>query len=752
MTTPPVSVCSSTTSLALPPNPLSLVFPTTIQPRTIPEEHLETLDQEQPPGDRSPASENDLDFEGTMFIVEKNTIPVCNTDLPSGAELEKRVKNDWLKRRGVEFPAKYTIGSASKSNDGPIGQLISRGKSTSKLPRLQIDPDPTPMNLSSSPISPSKRRFLSLSPLKTIFPPRSPVHQDRATLSAHPSPSSPYSSPSRSLFFRSSSSLATASFLRLPLLSSSGHGKSLSSAHGKSEPLSRQLFKGKGKELAKSPEDLNAWEVVDEDAYENVDKEGNENAGPPRSLMSAVESLHANHADTASSQILTFFDAPRAKQPVSEKIDPWQYMTGLSRAAQETALKDWKGPSSAFIDRPVNRNRSADVIPNCNIGDATTNPTSSVVSLSPGSIESPLPSGPPLTFVRVRAAPPPPPVIVKHTSQVVHPSPLRGTATSNEVDNDKAAVIYQRALDTPLPVTPPFYSADYGGSVAALTLDDLDEGLDLPLSSDIVPARCTLECRDIDSISAHVAQPAHQSSPTVPTTPFTARAVPVEEPMTPTRHHYPGRPLPRPPPTTNRAGVVDSTYAAPEDPRYDPDKTIGSLSTCPEGLLIDLEDTTLDTIPESDSSTPTDEGFFQYPLRLPMSQAQASSSSVNLSADSPSSFCINSIQGSSTPLRSTSPDSIAAHLSSQNTAFSELTDLDLLVSRVAEADPNGSDYEVSSGNPGWKKAGLNKYPDAPPGLGSTWNREPHPARSFIPSHQNLTGTEPQRQYLSHRTY
>ncbi|KAF9568629.1 hypothetical protein CPC08DRAFT_757314 [Agrocybe pediades] len=748
MTTPPVSVCSSTTSLALAPNSRPLAFPEMIQPRAIPEDHREDVEREQSPEDRSPVSENDLNFESSMFVVERNTVPVCNTDLPSGPELEKRVKTDWLRRRGVEFPGKGN-DSSTKLIDGHIGGILSRGRSTLRLPlRIQIDPEPDVVEPSPpSAISP-KKRFLSLSPLKTVFPSRSPVHQDRATLSAHPTPSSPYSS-SRSLFFRSSTSLATSSFLRLPLLSSSGHGKS--------EPLSRQLFKGK--ERTKSPDDLNTWEVVEEEAYENVDEDGNEKPDHPKSLMSAVESFQAQakRLDTGYSptklQILTFSDTARTKQYAPETPDTPRHIACSARFNQEAALKDWKGPSTAFIDRPVNRSRSPDVA--LKYANAETIPTSPIPSTHV--FESSVATGPPLTCVRVRATPSPSqPAIGSSASSAVHPSPLHWTGLKENL-NERAAAIYQIALDTPLPVTPQFYSSvDHSGSIAALNLDESpDSTLSAVMPDRLSPSPESHRIWDADSSSAPIVDPAHPSLPLPVSDPppvIAHSATADQEPMTPSRHHYAGRPLPRPPPTTSRAGVVDSTYAPPADPRYNPDKIGGSLSTCPEGLLIDLEDTTLDTIPASESTTPTDDGFFQYPLQL--QRSQGSTSSVNLLADSSSSFNIHSVQGISTPSRAISPTPVNTndHESGRHPGFSELTDLDLLVSSIADADPNGSDYEVSPGHQRWPTEILNQRSEAPPGLGSPWERGPSASWSLFPGHKDSCGSQSKRQHLPHRAY
>jgi len=157
--------------------------------------------------------------------------------------------------------------------------------------------------------------------------------------------------------------------------------------------------------------------------------------------------------------------------------------------------------------------------------------------------------------------------------------------------------------------------------------------------------------------------------------------------MTPTRHHYAGRPLPRPPPSTpHRAGVVDSTYASSGSSRNDADK---SAHSCPEGLLIDLEDTTLDNFSVSGTSTPRSaEGRFASPHLPTIPQA---SSSVELLGDPATSLSFNSMQETSTPLL---PASSGHSRIQQRTAFSDLTDLDLLISRIGDGERDGSDYDT----------------------------------------------------------
>ena len=734
MTTPPLSVCSSTTSLV----------PTTVLPLAIPEEIPE---HPEAPADRAPSTEatesenidNASDSDDSLFIIEMNSVPVCSTDLPKGAALEERIRRDWRKRRGVEFPGRTKALEAShKEKDNSDNKTTTRGRTMTKL-KLEIDPVPSPIQDHErlSPISSPKRRLMSLSPLKTLFPPKSPVHHDRATMSAHPSPSpSPYAA-SRSTFFRSSSSLATASFLGLPLLSS------ISVATSKSEPLSRKIFSNKGKERAKrvDSEHLDVWEVLSEDTYAGVDKNGDEH---PHSLMSAVESLQSTSnlgASPTRSQSFTFgthvANTMRAKQSHihSPETTRDEYSSHVRPAA---SLRDWKGPSKALLDRPLSRRAptSLSTLSNASI----TSSISSLLETPIAEMAPPLP-GPPLTSVRIRApSPSPPPSLgLKHTAHIVQPSPLRvDTIARLNITTDKSAAaiaMHQKALETPLPTTPVHNTR--GGSLTtppARTVppDLLTDSISEPLTPQITP----VPHLSISVLPPSTTSPAKSSS---------------LEPMTPTRRHYSGRPLPRVPPSaSNRAGVVDSTYAPNETPLHDDEKSDQSFNSCPEGLLIDLEDTTLDSFSVSGTSTPRSDECRSAPPPHVSTMSRAPSS-VELLGDPSLSF--ESMQATSTPLL---PASSSSSQAMQGAGLSDLTDFDLLVSQLADGEQDGSDYDVSYGHNRWRQPGIylnNKQSDPAVGSGGTWAREPYLTPRASLRHGVLPEVvQPQRQYVAHRAY
>ncbi|PPQ72701.1 hypothetical protein CVT26_002918 [Gymnopilus dilepis] len=725
ITTPPISVCSSTTSLVPQPT-LPLAIPEDIpeRPRAPPEPELAPVPFQEHNSNGMATSDDATDSDESMFIIDPHSVPVASSDIPKPPG---KTKSDWRKLRSADFLHKSSRVSPTKSDDEH--PKINRVRTINASSVLQIiDPDVSDTHLTPpSPISSPKRKLMSLSPLKTMFP-RSASHEDRETLSALPSPSSSPYPTSRSVFFRSSTSLATASFLRLPLLSTAG---------SKSEPLSRKLFKGK--EKAKDRESIDTWEVLSEEAYEGVDSEGHPTFEQSPSLISAVESLKSRESSspprvrisTSTNHGATAFPTQLGEQ----SDDPQEREFPISsRAAQDTASRERKGMSTLFIDRPLNRGRTPVSAPledvdgtiNTNVG-----PMSSVSSLSM------LPPGPPLTTVRVRAkspSPQPPPQAVRHPKQVIHLSPLRVDATVNAMDDQHSTGpdMYQKALDTPLPLTPVYQNHfEAGGSENPTGLADRQ-----------IP--------DLDSNSARVVSPAKLTLSVNPSTTTLLGPASVKEPlsptpMSPTRHHYVGRPLPRPPApaSTSRVAIIDSIYASSESSGYS-QGTPEASNPCPEGLLIDLEDTSFDSInPPSRTSTPlADEGVFYS-----MTTSSSSAADLLQLVDPPPPP--TSMQGL-TPRPHLTPPGLLHHSNSaQRNDSLEVTDLDVLVSRLADREANdGSDYEVSVGRKEWKELGLSKPPDASLAVGGNWTRQTLIPRPVVPS-RHLPESQPQRQYTAH---
>ena len=664
MTTPPLSACSSTTTLV----PVSI--PTVLIPEDIPEvpeilvvpSNVETLNE-------LVVSDHGSDSDDSLQIIDKSSA-VCSDDLPKGVELEQRIRSDWKIRRGLDFPgSSYSDPTQNLGN----GMETDRGRSTLRVPgRLTIDPDASAVedqsNMSTN--SPTKRRFLSLSPLRTILSPR--LLTDRP-MSAHPSPgSSPYAASSRNVFFRSSVNLATSSMMKLPL-----------SPDKNDNSLTRKLF-GKGKEK------LETWEVLDEGNY--PDEFGAE-GDYPSSLMSAVQSLKLSPSfilgnSPTRSQSFTVGVRPsaRTEQFLNGSQDGTMHEERSSKTRQTASLI-----AGALLDR----------------GSPASASTSAVSSIAVplGTDSPPARSNSPVIHPRVESSSPSP-SILKNIAPPINPSRLRPTVTTG--NQASSSTIYQQALDTPLPATPVYRTQFAKASISARSVPD-------PLNDLISDGEvCT--------------------SP--PTANCLAQINFTEEPMTPNRHHYTGRPLPRPPPSVTRSNI-DSTFAV-----YEADIEGRSSARCPEGLLIDLNDTSrcperllidLDdtSLDGSGASTPLSNGAH---LRSQLHLTIAPSAELTMESGSQRSALSDStIRGQSSPT------------SDVNRPF-EPTELDLLASRIAYGGDDGSDYEVSSGHPRWTPS-FNNSPDTASGLRINRTGKPDPCPHSVPPTSYLAAS--QRQHFPH---
>lgn len=646
MTTPPLSACSSTTTLV----PVSI--PSVLIPEDIPEvpeipvepSNVEALNE-------LVVSDQGSDSDESLQIIDKSSV-VCSEDLPKGVELEQRIRSDWKIRRGLDFPgASYSDSSQNLGND----MNKDRGRSTLRIPeRLTIDPDASAVDDKSnmSSISPTKRRFVSLSPLRTIFSPR--LLSDRP-MSAHPSPgSSPYAASSRNVFFRSAMNLATSSMMKLPL-----------SPDKNDNSFARKLF-GKGKEK------IDTWDVLDEDNYpDEFEAEG----GYPSSLMSAVQSLKLSPSFIVG-------NSPARSQSFTVGIRPSAQTNQFPNAS--SALLDGRGsPASA----------------------SSSSVSSMAISLDADT--SPVRSISPVRHPRAELSTPAPSVL-KNTASPIHPSRLRLTVTTG----NQLASSSTQPLDTPLPATP-----------ASISVPD-------PLN---------------DSISAGEVR----STPPIPSlTLATANSLAqinfMEEPMTPNRHHYTGRPLPRPPPSATRSNI-DSTFGP--EAVYDADIEGRSSARCPEGLLIDLDDTSrryserllidLDdtSLDGSGASTPLSDGaHHRSQLRLTITPSSSAAEFTMESDSQRSALSDSTIRGLSSPLSDVSQPF-------------EPTELDLLASRIAYGGDDGSDYEVSSGHPR-RTPSFNDSPDTASGLGVNRTGKPEsPCPHTLPPTSYLAAS--QRQHFTH---
>ncbi|RXW16186.1 hypothetical protein EST38_g9673 [Candolleomyces aberdarensis] len=548
-------------------------------------------------------------------------------------------------------------------------------------------------------------------------------------------------SPKGSTFFRSTTSLATTSFLRLPLTSSSHNSKS----------EKRRFFSSKSREKHPTPqsppEALEAWEElsVDDAADETptsllsvvesacscVSSSVVTSASPTRSVSftygaqvpDAFRSLHASLPAPAAPQPHTTTPAPPS--PAPPPAHPRQEHTASD--VHPLSLLDRKTP---FIQRPIRRSPA---------------PTPPRIQ-----VPIPVPLEPVLTTVRTRlpqnqppAAPPPSlavppqPVLPRNiaVTQVTRPSPLSQESFSPpETEVATADPSFWKAVETPLPSTPVLSSfPTSNGSPTTPT-----HAAQAPVAQPARPDDKSVEC----GVSNWERPPLLEQPPVFSRAPSPF----VEEPITPTRHHYPGRPLPRTPGYSR--GHIDSTFAPNEEFEA---TFIPALTTCPEGLLIDLDD---DKEPgeeegEDISTTFTDD-------LVDLSPASESTVTPNVFCPTPLPTTLESLTfmpaTSSTP-----PPQIRVDSNSPGTnasGYSNLTDLDLFVSHLISDEQrphDGTQYDVSCSSvpptPGFKAAqggvgeadgglsrrkhqSLNVLPieGSTFGSGIRWPREPSPSR------------------------
>lgn len=639
----PAAVNASTVSISDDPRERPVQEPTT----SIVRKEIDPIKEEE-------ESDNVSDYDECV-IVNKNEIPVSSADLPP-AKREERVM-DWFKRRRPELPGVST-SNVVKLDEQPRGRKTSR-------PSLRINPDfdsadPVPPEL--PPNSP-KRRFLSLSPIRTIFPSRT-GQQERSSVSASPSPISPKSPliASRN-FLRSSNSLAAASVLKLP-------GSSPPTAGLKKESLSRRLFSHKGKERAKDPVPVLIVKSL-EDNWEYV-ATTDETESQPQSLMSAIESLSLNGSTTT---LLSKCSPTTAKHNSSKS-------GVVDEKASASSINDFTGisPSSSLGEdeiRPDNRGSPMGVPQNEIPESPPTSPT--LVANTPTSSTPPTRS----LNLPVDSQPPPVPTVVP----LIPASPLPVVTQSipfltgdhRVADKD---VVFQLALETPLPMTPVYQNrTEHSNPPAAKeallsplvpvavwrspgaarsTPDFFQERYRTPSPGPVSNCSC---CARTNAASSFKYVPSPLSISVFPSYPigtptthrFVSAKVPAaEDPSSAhAKHHYSGRPLPCLPPNFNpvltlkdgrvSSGSLAGSQAEPQD---------GRSGT--EGLLIDLEDTSLDKNTLSPTTTGSDESRYQSQVYLPL--ASPTSSSVEFAHEASAtpmelmdlSFASSSIQATST--------------------------------------------------------------------------------------------------------
>ncbi|KAE9391831.1 hypothetical protein BT96DRAFT_296925 [Gymnopus androsaceus JB14] len=278
--------------------------------------------------------------------------------------------------------------------------------------------------------------------------------------------------------------------------------------------------------------------------------------------------------------------------------------------------------------------------------------------------------------------------------------------------DSEAPNLFQLAVDTPLPPTPVELNIQRSRSYP---MPDRKPRAD---TSTTIPT-------EIPHAHAHAINyaPVPRIQKPVPTPlqlpfPMLLPSISVQGTLsTPTHKHYRGRPLPHPPhpmPSPDAArNMVDSLYAPHPDAVLDPDPRLGP--NCPEGLLIDLDESTpvhseLGTEMNSPASTIRASPSNRVESNDNDEELRDSVSSVRTDVDDDRTGPLLSIgaaheletesqvdtAASSVEDVSRAESSAAASTSAgRHNMYSNFTDLDLLLSRLESNDErDGLDYDV----------------------------------------------------------
>ncbi|KAF9446474.1 hypothetical protein P691DRAFT_184036 [Macrolepiota fuliginosa MF-IS2] len=680
------------------------------------------------PGRRSIERQHDMsESESSLGRVSPSDTPSASEsedslefiDAARQPELSAREREDQRGRQGIEFPcgspslgsSTYVNTSVSPSSESglPRGRAKTKLKSTLDLTEEDIIPEPEP---EPSPVRSTKKRFLSLSPLRTLFPPKQHQALQARALSAHPPGTSPYATPRSTHFFRSTTSLASSSMLRLPFAAST---LTLTANKPESVKVSKKFFQsGKEKEKEReydecSAESLESWEILEtEDSRRTVFEY------EPRSLMAMIAPVPDSPSSVLSPELsptrsLSFtYGAPPTPTALSPLSPIVSQPASVSTQTQSTT-QSWNEPHPLSLrDRKV-----AEAIEPFLKRRPRKDGTHHRSRTAPSPIVVPpvsLGTGPLVTTVRTRMNP-----ANNHQDNQMamraaaeRREPITASERGDGIGRiDENIHELQRALETPLPSSP--IQSLLSSSPSSVTIhlaspttpkggmmleDNVEESgvqpspgptpkvammLDTPI---VRPAPIGRVCEQHSPTEKVLASKPKQNHSTTPPRPPPSHyhqhseSAMFSSPSQVGRRHYRGRPLPRPPQVQPpRNVVVDSIYAGHE---AFPSQTSGSPNTtCPEGLLIDFEDGA-DANVSGSWTPPWDEHSHQlHPSSAPMTPNRISP------IGSPSPTPDSSIR--SLPLSLGNVSSISG--------LSEMTDLDLLAAALGEGN-NGEDYEV----------------------------------------------------------
>ena len=395
----------------------------------------------------------------------------------------------------IEFPPCLVSSPRSLSSTdtsiSPTSDSLTRGQAKSKMAStLDLnDPDedidhghaPEPGLVRTC----TKKRFLSLSPLRTLFPPKQHQAMHARALSAHPPGTSPYCGSRSAHFFRSTTSLASASVLRFPIFGASSltisgnNDRQTDDAKPTGGKSNRKLLPSKNREKEKQRlnedgtsdnESFESWEVLGRDGEVESRRIGNE---PHSLIVSPSDPLSPEviNSEVSQTRSLSFtYGAP--PDPITlSPIDPTPIPTHLPSTQTASSctephplsLRDRKIQEAIqpFLNRQPKRHRGSHRKSKVKVAPSTTTVSPPVLSGA----------GPPVTRVRTKMNQVVNnnqneqqqtilTVVANSIDMVVPRSQERpedqdiNTAEGNAMIVDMNGHEFQKALNTPLPSSP----------------------------------------------------------------------------------------------------------------------------------------------------------------------------------------------------------------------------------------------------------------------------------------------------------
>jgi hypothetical protein len=566
----------------------------------------------------------------------------------------------------------------------------------------------------------SQARFLASQLSLRIPESRDPYEDDRSqdnsdlstppTPKHHRMPSIP-GSPSRFFHGRSQSPQPSSSVISLlrnpsPFFKSTPSLLNISPSHNRAHRTRTKLFNRKSKERASS-EPLEDWEVLERTGSGESSIDG---SLPPSSPPATPHSTAVRQLPESTSPDV-FFAPPTADR--SRKVNTVQIPSTVGAQVYRPA-------SPPFVARHVRRHTTSSRGSQMSASSAPVSPISvcststfntSTISLSQNSIASEdVPAAIQALANRVVASEPPLAVgsrgfeasLTSRTPRVSSPAP--------------PAPAYEHDPDLPIVPNPALGSLPTRSATERIVRS--------PDARDLVRGRSL--SRDMGMRSAPAYSSIFPSGPPTPLLNMTQSLPPPTNQPSP-RRHYPGRPLPATPPVSpSLTWILDKgvTQVAPH-PKAIVSAT-PSTPPIPEGLLIDLDDDSLDTIAQpapnpitplvdflgldddngDDDDNASDSGTLSPPGPLtPTTSGYTSASSLTLST-----AASRSVEYFDTSM--------------QTTPTSDVPDINGLVSSLGDHGmSDGSNYDVSSPiDDDLRSYDVNKYSclGASPHCGSPW--------------------------------